>query len=77
MIQAIIILSGAIAILFVDHPNIKRRRLGSLVGLLGQPFWMYSTVTAEQWGMLALTLFYTAAWARMFWRNLERGNANG
>jgi len=69
MIQALIILSGAVAIALVDHPNQARRRLGSLVGLLGQPFWIYSTLQAEQWGMFALTLFYTAAWARMFWRN--------
>jgi hypothetical protein len=77
MIQALIVLSGAVAIWFVDHPNKKRRRLGSLVGLLGQPFWIYSTIEAAQWGMFALTLFYTAAWGRMFWRNLEWGNANG
>lgn len=39
------------------------KRWGYIVGLCGQPFWFYTTITSEQWGMFALTLFYKYSWA--------------
>jgi hypothetical protein len=36
---------------------------GCLVGLIGQPFWMYSTQQARQWGMHILAWWTTAVYA--------------
>jgi hypothetical protein len=30
-----------------------------VTGLLGQPFWFYTTISSEQWGMFTLSIFYT------------------
>ena len=35
------------------------RRWAPIVGLMGQPFWLASTIHAEQWGMVALCSCYT------------------
>jgi hypothetical protein len=48
----------------VNDPRPHVRRWGCLVGLLSQPFWIYATYAAHQWGMLALSFFYTAMWLR-------------
>lgn len=42
----------------------KARRWAPIFGVLGQPFWFYTTFVAEQWGIFALTFLYTAAWGR-------------
>lgn len=69
--QIIILLTGGIAIWLVNDPREGWQRHACLFGLAGQPFWIYSTVSTQQWGMFVLTLFYTLAWFKGFrnhWR---------
>lgn len=69
-VQIIIALSGAIAILLTQSNTETVRQWACVIGLIGQPFWFYATIKARQWGMLALTCFYTAAWLKglfSFW----------
>jgi hypothetical protein len=39
-----------------------KSKLAPLFGLLGQPAWLYSAAYTRQWGVLALTIAYTAMW---------------
>lgn len=43
------------------------KRWGYLVGLMGQPFWIYAAIQSEQWGILLLTFWYCYAWSRGVW----------
>lgn len=52
---------SAAAIWFVGRKE-KWSRWGHICGLASQPFWIYTTIQAEQWGMLALSLFYAYCW---------------
>jgi hypothetical protein len=36
-------------------------------GLIGQPFWFWAAIAAEQWGVLAVSVLYAIAWARGFY----------
>lgn len=45
-----------------EHAN--RRRFACLCGLAAQPFWFYASWNAGQWGVFALSIIYTLAWAR-------------
>jgi hypothetical protein len=38
------------------------KKYACIVGLIGQPFWLISSYNAEQWGILALSVFYTYTW---------------
>jgi hypothetical protein len=59
--SAILILSAAaLWLLSCKSPN----RWGWLVGLASQPFWLYETWQAAQWGMFANSLVFTAIYAR-------------
>jgi hypothetical protein len=37
----------------------KKVKLGCILGLASQPFWMFTTVMNEQWGIFACAWFYT------------------
>ena len=63
--QAAIALTGCLAI-WLTNSDGPERRYAPIFGLLGQPFWMYAAYSAEQWGILVLTIWYTAAWWRGF-----------
>ena len=59
-----IALLGVTAIWLSQSADHKRRKFACLFGLAGQPFWFWSAVAAEQWGIFILCFFYTVAWAR-------------
>lgn len=61
--QVGIMIFGASAIWFVGRKE-SWKRWGYILGLLGQPFWIYSSVVNEQWGILIMTLFYTYSWSQ-------------
>jgi hypothetical protein len=42
------------------------RRWACIAGLCAQPFWFYTTVVNEQWGIFFLSFFYTEAWWKGF-----------
>lgn len=50
------------AIWLVARKEQSWRLLGYLLGLMGQPFWVYATIDNHQWGMLAVSVWCTYAW---------------
>lgn len=64
MDQLMIALTGVVAAWVNQDPRGHVRRWACIVGLIGQPFWFYSTIVAGQWGTFAVTVGYTAAYVR-------------
>lgn len=62
MEQLVIALTGGLAIWLTQQGDESWKKYACILGLLGQPFWFYSAYSAEQWGILALTFFYTYSW---------------
>src|SRR6476620_6948040 len=62
-----IALSGVIAVWLTQDKRESWRRWACIFGMLGQPFWFYAAWKAEQWGILAISLLSTYAWARGIW----------
>ena len=47
------------------------RRWGYVCGLVAEPFWLYSSIAARQWGVVAMCFIYAAGWIvglRNHWR---------
>ncbi len=61
IVQIAIMLFGGAAIWFVGRKE-KWSRWGYILGLLGQPFWIYESYTNEQWGIWLMTTVYTYSW---------------
>lgn len=63
MIQSIILILSASSIWLVTREE-DWKKYGYPIGLASQPFWAYSSFVNEQWGIFALTLFYTYSWSQ-------------
>lgn len=61
--QAIILVVGAAAIWMVGRRE-HWMRWGFVLGMITQPFWFYTTLRAEQWGLFVLSLWYTYSWGQ-------------
>lgn len=72
MEQVAIALTGAVAIFLTQDSRESVRRWACIFGMCGQPFWIYATWKAGQFGMLALTFLYTLAWAKGIWTHWVR-----
>lgn len=66
MEQVAIVFTGVAAIWLSQDSRETWRRYACLFGLAGQPFWFYSSLVSEQWGIFALSFAFTAAWAKGF-----------
>jgi len=64
MDQIIIAITGVVAIWLSQDGQERWRRYSCIFGLVGQPFWFYSSWQAQQWGIFVLSFFYTLAWLR-------------
>lgn len=67
MIQAVILVSGALAVWLTQLGLHDASKAACLIGLVGQPFWLYATSRANQWGMFLLSIFYTGAFLFGVW----------
>jgi hypothetical protein len=74
--QLVIAVCGIGSVMLSQSRSASRRRYACLVGIVAQPFWMFTTATAGQWGLLVLTFVYTAAWGKGIWTHwiLPRSN---
>ena len=61
-VQVAIVVLGGAAIWLVGRRNPRVSRWGYVVGLASQPFWLWATFQADQYGMYWLSLFYCWAW---------------
>ncbi len=64
MEQVGIAIFGLLAIWLAQDPSKVRRKWASIFGLLGQPFWFWTAVVNEQWGIFILSVLYSIAWLR-------------
>jgi hypothetical protein len=67
IIQFCVAVIGLASIYAALHTSVAVRKFAPILGLVGQPFWFYVTITAEQWGMVALCLAYTVVYLRSLW----------
>jgi len=61
--QIMLFISGASAIWFLSRTE-EWKRWGFIIGIFGQPFWLYSAIHNKQFGIVILTIFYTYSFAQ-------------
>lgn len=69
--QVIIFVFGVSAIFMSQSINPNTQKWACIFGLTAQPFWYYVSFVGEQWGIFAMSFFYTFAWGRgllTYWR---------
>lgn len=68
IIQIVILILGAISIFLICIEN----RYGYIIGILGQPFWLYITYHGGLWGMFLLSIWYTLSFGIGIYKNFWR-----
>jgi len=58
---------GLTALLCMQTHRVRVRRMGVVLGLIGQPAWYIQLVIHEQWGMLPVFVGYTGVWLFGAW----------
>lgn len=66
--QIAIMIFGGLAIWLVGRKE-HWSRWGFIVGLIGQPFWFYTTYVNEQWGIFTMCFIYTYSWGQGIWNH--------
>ena len=67
MIQLALAVFGLTALFMAMGHNDRARRWAPIVGLCGQPFWIWFAIGVQAWGLLVLSLAYTAVYLRGAW----------
>jgi hypothetical protein len=62
--QLIIGVCGIASVWLVNDPREHWRRWACVIGLAAQPFLMFATFKAAQWGIFALSFVYAIGWLR-------------
>lgn len=60
IVQSMIVFGGAGNYWFFGSKRWDVRRWGYVVGLAGEPFWLYESISKGQWGIVIVTGFTTA-----------------
>jgi hypothetical protein len=61
-LQVMIMITGAGSISLVSRVD-KYKKWGFILGLIGQPFWLYTTYIDEQWGIFVMSFVYLYSWS--------------
>ncbi|MGV8823013.1 hypothetical protein [Methylibium petroleiphilum] len=67
MIQLALAVFGLTAMWLAMGGNARGRRWAPIVGLCGQPFWMWFAFGVQAWGLMVLSLAYTVVYLRGAW----------
>lgn len=70
--QLLIAIFGVGAVFLSQRLEPTARRWAPVLGMASQPAWFYATWKAEQWGIFALSLLYTASWGMGIWNHWIR-----
>lgn len=68
-----ILIFGCSAVWFVGRKE-RWKRWGYILGLCSQPFWFWTTITHEQYGIALLSLWYTYSWGQGIYNYWIRGS---
>lgn len=64
-----IALFGVTAIFLTNLTDPLWRRWAPVFGMCSQPFWFWTSIIHEQWGMFFLVCLYTVSWGMGIYNN--------
>tara|TARA_R110000772_G_scaffold16535_1_gene46806 strand:- start:1519 stop:1779 length:261 start_codon:yes stop_codon:yes gene_type:complete len=67
--QGAVFITGVSSIALVSSGEAKTRMIAGIMGLLGEPFWLYTTIYNGQYGIAFLVLIYSFNWFMVFYKN--------
>ena len=72
MIQLLLVTFSCVAIWMIARKD-SWYKWGYLVGLVGQPLWLYDTYVHEQGGMFVVSIWFTWVYAEGVYNHIIKG----
>lgn len=72
LMNATMLLSAIVAVALTQSRFEERRRWAPIIGLIGQPFWLYITYDRDTWGPFLSSVFFTCIWLYGVWQHWPR-----
>ena len=76
LINLWMVLTALVSVALLNYSG-RTQRWGALVGLLGQPAWLYLTHVTGEPGMFTASLFFTVCYGHGVWRGFVMGARHG
>ena len=74
-VQVMVAGLGVLSIYLVTAKTATVRRYAAVCGLCAEPFWFWTSVINEQWGILFLSIVYGVRWGQVLYRDwFGKGN---
>lgn len=70
--QAALFLLGTAAVWLSQDQRPQVARYACLCGFAAEPFWFYTSIVHDQWGIVLLSVLYAVAWGRGIWTHWLR-----
>jgi hypothetical protein len=67
LVQLALAICGLAALWLAMGTSARGRRWAPLIGLCGQPAWLWFAWDVRAWGLVAVSIAYTAVYARGAW----------
>ncbi len=67
------LLSAMVSVALMNYGT-RTQRWGALVGLLGQPAWLYLTHVSGEGGMFTASVFFTLCYVHGVWKGFFTGS---
>lgn len=64
------VLTALVSVALLNY-DARTQRWGAIVGLLGQPAWLYLTHATGESGMFTASLFFTVCYSTGVWRGFS------
>jgi len=72
IMQVLIGVLGCLSIILVTSTEEKVRKWACISGLSAEPFWLWTSIENEQWGIMVLCSVYTVRWSQVLYRDWFR-----
>ncbi len=69
LVQTVLVVTAILALYLVGQPDKESRARAGIVGMAGQPLWLYTAYMNDQHGIVIISLFYTYSWWRVYENN--------
>lgn len=67
-------IATAVVSVYLFNAGTHRARWAALIGLSGQPAWLYLTTATSEPGMFVVSVFFTLCYGRGVWDGFFRGS---
>lgn len=75
--QVVILTFGVTALFLSQLDSMTAKRAAPIIGLIAEPFWLYTSYNAGQWGVFCLGFVYIFVWLFSFYKVwIRKGNRN-